>query len=145
MVGARGSELAVEERALWVAKNVDLTLPPHTSYWGRQSGTKVAERLLKQSKRLDAAAQLGPLDGPAGPLPMGLPPAEAKRFPPALANAALVCADRNARPEAHANAHADVKAYARAMRRASNVKPAPASWRIMHIMGLVGTDADKAR
>jgi hypothetical protein len=76
---------------------------------------------------------------------MAMPPAEAKRFPPALANAAMVCADRNATAQAHAQAHADVRAYARAMRRAANAPKPCLSWRALALVGRVGTDADKAR
>lgn len=114
-----------EAQALWLAGHVDLD---RHGKWGRVDGAKVARRLRKQSERLDAAAMLGPLDGPPGgsptPRPDGL-----QRLPRAIRSPALVCASNVAPPDVRARALQEVRDYVRQRRRREFRPTATLAWR----------------
>lgn len=114
-----------QEQAIWLASNVDLDA---IGGWGSVSGAKVAKRLREQARRLCAAAELGPLDGPPGgsptPRPDGL-----QRLPRAIRSPALVCASNVAPPDVRARALQEVRDYVRQRRRREFRPTATLAWR----------------
>ncbi len=135
----RGRGDTIEARAKWIALNVDLSLPPHVHYWGRQSGELVAKRLVKQGDRLDAAAKIGTLDAPVACEPPTAPPEGVPPFPTDLVPMAKVCANREASPDEHRSAWERVRAYAKRRRNAERMSKAPIVWRAARLLSRWGT------
>lgn len=116
----------VEEMGEWATKT-DLNSRVHSRFWGRQSGSKIRERVqgAKHLRRLDVAEAIGPLDGPPGGACAEETPARFPPFPPELVPSARTMKDPGATDAQREIAWQALKAYARKRLRQSRIKPAP--------------------
>lgn len=116
----------IEEMGEWATKT-DLDARTHSRFWGRQSGSKIRDRVQgkKHLARLDVAEAIGPLDGPAGGNCAATTPDRFPPFPPELIQVARVMKDQDSTDAQREIVWKTLKAYARARLRQSRVKPAP--------------------
>jgi hypothetical protein len=124
--------LAVEKAIGKWARSTDLSLPAHRHHWGRQSPALIFHRLTgpKHASWLDAAAVIGPLDGPPGPVCPRQRPADAAPFPEEIVGIAKYLLFAGATDDELRAKARELRRYLNRRRRAANARRAPLIFRI---------------